>query len=75
MAVEGRMGHELLEVVGAYSEVTLAMEEWIVGYLQMVWEKEVVGAGLWTPSFPTPLPDDLAIPSLSLFSGLPALEY
>ncbi|WLQ44706.1 hypothetical protein P8A22_35315 [Streptomyces laculatispora] len=75
MAVEGRMGHELPGVESTYSEVTLAMEERIVGYLQGVWEKEVVGAGLWTPPFPMPLPDDLANPSPLLLSGLPVLEY
>lgn len=75
VAVEGRMGHELPGVEGTYSEVTLAMEERIVGYLQGVWEKEVVGAGLWTPPFPMPLPDDLANPTPLLFSGLPVLEY
>ena len=75
VAVEGRMGHELPGVEGVYSEVTVAMEERIVEYLQRVWEKEVVGAGLWTPSFPTPLPDDLLNASPPLFSGLPVLEY
>ncbi|MER5632941.1 hypothetical protein [Streptomyces nitrosporeus] len=58
-----------------YREVALAMEERIVGYLQGVWEKEVVGAGLWMPPFPTPLPDDLANPAPPLPSGLPVLEY
>lgn len=75
VAVEDRMGHELPGVEGTYSEVTVAMEERIVEYLQGVWEKEVVGAGLWTPSFPMPLPDDLVKVSPSLFSGLPVLEY
>lgn len=75
VAVEARMGHELPGVEGTYSEVTVAMEERIVEYLQGVWEKEVVGAGLWTPSFPTPLPDDLVMAAPSLFSGLPVLEY
>lgn len=75
VAVEGRMGHELPGVEGIYSEVTVAMEERIVEYLQRVWEKEVVGAGLWTPSFPIPLPDDLLQASPPLFSGLPVLEY
>ncbi|MFJ5720385.1 hypothetical protein [Streptomyces sp. NPDC093149] len=60
---------------GVYSEVTVAMEERIVGYLQRVWEKEVVGAGLWMPPFPMPLPEDLVTPAPLLFSGLPVLEY
>lgn len=75
VAVEERMGHELPGVEGTYSEVTLAMEERIVGYLQRVWEKEVVGAALWTPTFPIPLPDSPTNPAPSLFSGLPILEY
>ncbi|WP_150520857.1 hypothetical protein [Streptomyces subrutilus] len=74
-AVEERMGHELSGVEGTYSEVTLAMEERIVGYLKRVWEEEVVGAALWTPTFPIPLPDSPANPAPSLFSGLPTLEY
>jgi hypothetical protein len=75
VAVEARMGHELPGVEGTYSEVTVAMEERIAGYLQRVWEKEVVGAGLWTPSFPMPLPDDLTGTVPPLLSGLPVLEY
>lgn len=75
VAVEGRLGHELPGVEGVYSEVTVAMEERIVEYLQRVWEKEVVGAGLWTPSFPIPLPDDLLNAAPPLFSDLPTLEY
>lgn len=75
VAVEARMGHEMPGVEGVYSEVTVAMEERIVAYLQRVWEKEVVGAGLWTPSFPIPLPDDLVNVAPPLFSGLPVLEY
>ncbi|WP_052479901.1 hypothetical protein [Streptomyces sp. NBRC 110035] len=75
VAAEERMGHELPGVEGTYSEVTLAMEERIAGYFQRVWEKEVVGAALWTPTFPTPLPDSPANPAPSLFSGLPILEY
>ncbi|MCT9004591.1 hypothetical protein AB0D33_40015 [Streptomyces sp. NPDC048404] len=51
------------------------MEERIVVYLQRVWEKEVVGAGLWTPSFPAPLSDDLVKAAPPLFSGLEVLEY
>ncbi|NEA20178.1 integrase [Streptomyces halstedii] len=75
VAVEGRMGHELPGVEGTYSEVTLAMEERIVGYLQRVWEKEVVGAGLWTPPSPIPLPDEQVKSASPLVSGLPVLEY
>ncbi|MGW0563305.1 hypothetical protein ACWDZ4_22525 [Streptomyces sp. NPDC003016] len=75
VAVEGSMGHELPGVEGTYSEVTLAIEERIVGYLQELWEKEVVGAGLRTPSFPMSLPDELAKPAPPLLSGLPTLEY
>lgn len=75
VAVEGRMGHELPGMEGVYSEVTVAMEERIVEYLQGVWEKEIVGAGLWTPPFPTPLPDGLPKVGPPLFSGLPVLEY
>lgn len=75
VAVEDRMGHELPGVEGTYSEVTVAMEERIVEYLQRVWEKDVVGAGLWMPSFPSPLPGDLARVAPPLFSGLPVLEY
>ncbi|HWU11783.1 MAG TPA: hypothetical protein VN520_36445 [Streptomyces sp.] len=72
-AVTGR--HELPGVEGTYSEGALAMEARIVGYLQGVWEKEVAGAGLWTPPFPVRLPDDPAKPAPLLFSGLPTLEY
>jgi hypothetical protein len=75
VAVEARQGHELPGVEGVYSEVTVAMEERIVEYLQRVWEKEVVGAGLWTPTFPMPLPDDLLNEASPLFSGLPILSY
>ncbi|QCX81123.1 hypothetical protein C9F11_37700 [Streptomyces sp. YIM 121038] len=75
VAVEARLGHELPGVEGTYSEVTVAMEERIVEYLQQVWEKEVVGAGLWTPPFPMPLPSGPAQAVPSLFSGLRVLEY
>jgi hypothetical protein len=51
------------------------MEERILAYLQGVWEKEVVGAGLWTPPFPASLPDDLVKAAPPLFSGLEVLEY
>jgi len=75
VAVEARQGHELPGMEGVYSEVTVAMEERIVEYLQRVWEKEVVGAGLWTPAFPMPTPDDLLQVAPPLFSGLPVQEY
>ncbi|MFC9756869.1 hypothetical protein [Streptomyces sp. NPDC056921] len=75
VAVEARMGHELPGVEGVYSEVTVGMEERIGEYLQRVWEKEVVGAGLWTPLFPIPLPVGLHDAAPPLFSGLPILEY
>jgi hypothetical protein len=71
-AVTGR--HELPGAGGTYSEVTVSMEERIGAYLQGIWEKEVVGAGLWTPSFPLPLPDEPANPALPLVSGHPTLE-
>ncbi|MGW3633358.1 hypothetical protein ACWD7F_24925 [Streptomyces sp. NPDC005122] len=74
VAVEGRMGHELPGVEGVYSEVTVAMEERIGEYLQGVWEKEVVGAGLWRPPFPISSPDDLLGSTPPLLSGLPVLE-
>ncbi|MFD3610859.1 hypothetical protein ACFWXA_22770 [Streptomyces atroolivaceus] len=75
VAVEGSMGRELPGAEGAYSEVTLAIEERIVGYLQRVWEKEVVGAGLWTPAFPMPLPYGPAKSTPPLSSGPSTLEY
>ncbi|MEU7059159.1 hypothetical protein [Streptomyces sp. NPDC046197] len=75
VAIEGRMEHEPACVERVHGEVTVAMEERIVEYLQGVWEKEVVGAGLWAAPFPTPLPDDLLSDGPSLFSGLPVLEY
>ncbi|WP_157868824.1 hypothetical protein [Streptomyces atriruber] len=74
VAIEARVGHELPGVEGTYSEVTPAMEERIVEYLQSVWEKEVVGAGLWMPPFPITSPDDLLNEPPPLFSGLPVLE-
>lgn len=67
--------HELPGMEGTNSEVTIAMEERIVGYLQEVWEKEVVGAGLWTLSIPIRLPDEPTQPAPPLSSGLPTLEY
>lgn len=67
--------HELPGLEGTYSEVTSAMEERIAGYLQRVWEKSVVRAGLWTPPFPTPLPDEPVKPAPPLVSGPPVLEY
>lgn len=75
VAVEARQGHELPGVEGVYSEVTVAMEERIVDYLQGVWERDVVGAGLWVPPFPIPSPDDLVGDAPPLFSSLPVLEY
>ncbi|WP_055697193.1 hypothetical protein [Streptomyces silaceus] len=74
VAIAACMGHELPGIEGTYSEVTLAMEERIVEYLQSVWEKEVLGAGLWTPPFPISSPDDLLNEPPPLFSGLPVLE-
>jgi len=73
VAKEARMGHELAGMAGVYSEVTLSMEKRIVKYLQEVWEKRVVAAGLWIPPFPTPLPDDLFPGEKMLFSSLPKL--
>ncbi|UPZ32981.1 hypothetical protein MUK60_37445 [Streptomyces sp. LRE541] len=67
--------HELPRVEGTYCEVTVSMEERIGAYLQGLWEKDVVRAGLWTPSPPTPLPDEPANPAPPLVSGLPTLEY
>jgi hypothetical protein len=72
VAKEARMGHEMPGMEGVYSEVTLSMEKRIVKYLQEVWEKQVVSAGLWMPPFPTRLPDDLLGGSSSLFSELPS---
>ena len=77
VAKEARMGHELPGMEGAYSEVTIAMEERIVEYLQRAWEKRVVAPGLWvppTPSFPIALPSGEGAGAFSLFSGLPILE-
>jgi hypothetical protein len=73
VAKEARMGHELAGMAGVYSEVTLSMERRVVEYLQDVWEKRVVAAGLWQPPFPTPSPDDLFEGGKSLFSSLPTL--
>ncbi|WP_370665387.1 integrase [Streptomyces sp. IBSBF 2507] len=73
VAVEGRMGHELPGVEGVYSEVTIGMEERIVSYLQAVWEKRVVGEGLWTPPFPMTLPAGGDGEAFPLFSGLRVL--
>lgn len=68
------MGRELPGVEGVYSVATVGMEERIGEYLQLVREKEVVDAGLWTPVFPIPLPDGLHDAAPPLFSGLPVLE-
>jgi len=73
VAKEARMGHELDGMAGVYSEVTLSMERRVVEYLQGVWEKQVVAAGLWQPVFPTALPDDLFEGENLLFSSLPTL--
>lgn len=73
VAKEARMGHELDGMAGVYSEVTLSMEKRVVEYLQGVWEKRVVAAGLWVPSFPIASPDDLFEGSKVLFSDLPRL--
>lgn len=73
VAKEARLGHEMPGMAGVYSEVTLSMERRVVKYLQGVWEKQVVAAGLWMPPFPIRLPDDLLGGSFPLFSGLPSL--
>lgn len=73
VAKEARLGHEVAGMEGVYTNVTLAMERRIVEYLQGVWEKQVVSAGLWMPSFPMPLPEDLIGEAPPLFSGLPVL--
>ena len=73
VAKEARMGHEMAGMAGVYSEVTLSMERRVVEYLQGVWEKQVVAAGLWMPPFPISLPDDLLGGTSSLFSDLPSL--
>jgi len=70
VAKEARMGHELPGVEGVYSMVTLAMEERIVEYLQEVWEK-MLARGVWTPPFPTRLPDGEMGEAPPQFSGLP----
>lgn len=73
VAIEARMGHELPGMEGVYSNVTVSMEKRVVTYLQQVWEKQVVTAGLWMPPFPTALPDDLLGGASPLFSGLPVI--
>lgn len=73
VAVEARLGHELPGVEGVYSRATVAMEHRVAEYLQGVWEKRVAAQGLWMPSFPTAIPDDLIGSSLPLFSELPTL--
>ncbi|NUS22736.1 MAG: hypothetical protein HOV92_00710 [Streptomyces sp.] len=73
VAKEARMGHELAGMAGVYSEVTLSMEKRVVAYLEEVWEKQVVSAGLWQPPFPIRSPDDLFEGEKSLFSSLPVL--
>jgi hypothetical protein len=73
VAKEARMGHEMPGMEGVYSKVTIAMEERIVEYLQAVWEKQVVAAGLWIAPFPTALPVDHSQGMFPQFSGLPIL--
>lgn len=73
VAKEARMGHEMPGMAGVYSEVTIGMERRVVAYLEEVWEKQVVSAGLWMPPFPIRLPGDLFEGEKSLFSGLPTL--
>ena len=67
------MGHEVAGMEGVYSKVTIGMEMRVVEYLQGVWEKGIVGGGLWTPPFPKPLPSDAADGTSPQFSGLPVL--
>ncbi|MGW5616199.1 integrase [Streptomyces sp. NPDC003877] len=73
VAKEARLGHEMPGMEGVYTKVTLGMERRVVEYLQQVWEKHVVAAGLWVPPFPTHLPDDLLGVASPLFSGLPVI--
>ena len=73
VAKEARLGHEVAGIEGVYTRVTIGMEMRIVEYLQGVWEKHVVGQGLWTPPFPKPLPSDPDGEVAPLFSGLPVL--
>jgi hypothetical protein len=73
VAKEARMGHEMAGMAGVYSEVTLSMEKRVVAYLQEVWEKQVVSAGLWVAPFPIPSPDDLLSGEKALVSDLPVL--
>lgn len=73
VAKEARMGHEVAGMEGVYSRVTIGMEVRIVDYLQAVWEKHVVAAGLWTPPFPIPLPEAPSESAPRLFSGLPVV--
>jgi hypothetical protein len=73
VAKEARMGHEVAGMEGVYSRVTIGMEMRIGEYLQGVWEKHVVGQGLWTPPFPISLPSDVAGGVPPLFSELPVL--
>lgn len=73
VAKEARMGHEMPGMEGVYSKVTIAMEERIVEYLQGVWEKGVVAAGLWIPPFPIALPVDQHRGAFPQFSGLSVL--
>ncbi|MFC8361082.1 integrase [Streptomyces griseorubiginosus] len=73
VAKEARMGHELPGVEGVYTNVTVAMEERIVEYLQEVWEK-FIGTGPWLPPFPISLPSGPSKEASSLFSGYPVID-
>lgn len=73
IAKEARMGHEMAGMEGVYSRVTIAMERRIVDYLEGVWEKRLVEAGLWMPPFPKPLPAGGGDAVPPLFSNLPIL--
>ncbi|MFE9448379.1 integrase [Streptomyces sp. NPDC006739] len=73
VAKEARMGHELPGMEGVYSNVTISMEMRIVEYLQGVWEKKVLAAGLWVPPFPISLPSGVSGEAAPQFSGLPVL--
>jgi hypothetical protein len=73
VAKEARLGHELPGVEGVYTNVTVAMEERIVEYLQEVWEK-FMSTGPWLPPFPIPLPVDHSKGAFPLFSGYPIID-
>ncbi|WP_250293724.1 hypothetical protein [Streptomyces atroolivaceus] len=67
--------HELPGVEGTYSEVTIAMEEWIVGYLPGVREIGGGGSRAVNTAVSHPSPRQSREPAPPLFSGLPTLEY